>query len=283
MPSPEAENEMKPRGIDGARLFLILGVSLPLSMAAGIGIGLAVFGKEASPAPAASAICPPPPPAPSAKEPETIVEKAEAGDFQALDALKAKVADTRTPAETLALARGRSGNKSRALEGFAAEIRKKPELLSEKDPRDRLREFFTSRETTNQAAGVIVEQAGTLGPDLLYDVVASTKVRNETVELALELLATKELRAKASPALLVALDLRKATLCEEFKDLLPRAAETGDRRSIPLLLKLSNKRGCGEKKLDDCWECLRELEKDKEAIDLGDAVSGARKRQAPKL
>src|SRR5262249_7465252 len=100
----------------------------------------------------------------------------------------------------------------------------------------------------------------TLGPDLLYEVVASPKGRTETAQLAEDLLAAKEVRDKASPALALTLDLRAAQQCEDYKALLPRAAEVGDRRAIPTLAKLTSKKGCGDTKRDDCFECLRPLE-----------------------
>jgi hypothetical protein len=280
MKSPDPDELGRPSG-DTGRMVLVLGVTLPLATAAGIGIGMLLFGAKPAPPPPAPKCAPAP--APSAKEPETAVERATLGDFKALDELKAKPPEARSVDETLALARGRSGNKARALEGFAAELRKNSDILKDKDPLDRLREFLANRETTNQAAEVVAKLPGPLGPDLLYDAMTAVKQPNETTALAEELLASKELRDRASPALLVALDLRKAKECDAAKALLPRAAEAGDRRSIPLLIKLANKRGCGDDKRDDCWECLRDLDKDKAAIDLGDAVTAAKKRAGPKF
>ncbi|HVU01880.1 MAG TPA: hypothetical protein VHE30_09015 [Polyangiaceae bacterium] len=262
---------------------MVLGISIPLAMAAGVGIGVFAFAPPKAPPPVASAApkCPPPPP--SAAPPTTTVEKAAVGDYKALDELKAKAAADRSAEETLALARGRSHNKGAALEGFAAEIKKNADLLSNKDQLARLKEFFLDRETTNQAAAIIAGLPGTLGPDLLYDVFSSTRNKNDTTQLCEDLLATKDLRDKASPALLVTLDLRKAEKCEEFKDLLPKVHDTADRRALGTLAKLQNKRGCGDNKLGDCYECLRPLEKDKEAIDVVKATKAAAKRPAPKL
>jgi hypothetical protein len=265
------------------RWVLVLGTTLPLAVGAGVGIGVFAFAPPKTRVAPVSSAPKCPPPAPSVAPPTTLVERAIVGDFKAIDDLKAKAPAVRTAEETLALTRGRSHNKSAALEGFGVEIKKNSDLLQNKDKLQRLRDFLTDRETTNQAATIVVGLPGTLGPDLLYEVASGTKTKNDTSQLAEELLATKDLRDKASPALAIALDLRRAEKCEEFKDLLTRAHGAADRRAMPTLTKLASRRGCGDNKLGDCYECLRPLEKDKEAIDLGDAIKAVGKRPAPKL
>ncbi len=279
---PDPEGELGRRSSGAGRLIMVLGITLPIALGLGVVIGMYAFGSaRAAPAPAASVAKPKPDPAPSAALPVTLVDRAASGDYKALDELKARAPDARSTEETLALSRGRSHNKSAALDGFAKEIKKNPDLLKTKDQLQRLRDFLGDRETTNQAAGVIVELPGALGPDLLYEA-ASAKGHGETSQLTEELLATKEVREKASPALGVTLDLLKAKECEAFKGLLPRVAELGDRRALPSLIKLASKRGCGSAKADDCFECIRDLDKDKKAIDLGDAITAVKRRAPPK-
>ncbi|HEX4341300.1 MAG TPA: hypothetical protein VH062_35570 [Polyangiaceae bacterium] len=275
-------DEIRAKGRATGRLVMVLGITLPLAIGAGILIGMVTFGSRAA-APALAASCAPTKPVPSASAapPPTLDERAAAGDYKAIDELKAKSADARTPSETLALTEGRSHNKGAALEGFAKEIAKNGDLLKNHDQLQRLRDFLLDRETANQAAGVIVGLPGTLGPDLLFEA-TSSKTPKETAQLAEDLLASKDVHDKASPALAVTLDLQHATECEAFKALLPKVAEQGDRRSIPALIKLANKRGCGDKEQDDCYACLRDLDKDKKAIDLGDAITAAKKRSPPK-
>ena len=270
------------RGGGTPRLVMILGITLPIALGAGVAIGMVLFGSHpAAPAPQASAPRPSAEPAPSAAPPMTVTERAASGDYKALDELKEKAAGARTAEETLALAAGRSHNKGAALDGFAKEIKKNPDLLKNHDQLQRLREFLSDRETTNQAAGVIVDLPGPIGPDLLFEA-TSSKNAHDTAQLAEDLLAAKEIREKASPALGVTLDLESASECQAFKDLLPKVAEQGDRRALPALIKLANKRGCGDDKKDDCYACLRDLDKDKKAIDLGDAITAAKRRAPPK-
>ena len=69
------------------------------------------------------------------------------------------------------------------------------------------------------------------GADLLYEVWTRTPVRSDTTDLARALVYSTDLRPKASPALSVALDLRVAESCEQYKAILPKALKDGDRRS----------------------------------------------------
>ncbi|HEY3666221.1 MAG TPA: hypothetical protein VGL19_09485, partial [Polyangiaceae bacterium] len=96
------------------------------------------------------------------------------------------------------------------------------------------------------------------GADLLYEVWTGTPVRSDTTELARSLLYSPDVRPKASPALAVSLDLRVAETCEQYAAALPKALTDGDRRALHLLLKLNVKRGCGPKKTEDCYACLRD-------------------------
>jgi len=112
--------------------------------------------------------------------------------------------------------------------------------------------------------------------DLLYEVWTRTPVRTDTTDLARALLYSTDVRPKASPALAVALDLRLAESCEQYKLALPKALRDGDRRSAHLLLKLSNKHGCGPKKSDDCYACLRE-----QSDELKATINAVKSRRPP--
>jgi hypothetical protein len=104
----------------------------------------------------------------------------------------------------------------------------------------------------------------------------STSKKTPASELAESLVLSKEVRAKASPALAVALDLRTATTCEQTKQVLVRAAEHADRRSLYLIGKLSRKTGCGDNKRADCHPCLRDGD------EIKNALKQSRKQAAPR-
>ena len=70
--------------------------------------------------------------------------------------------------------------------------------------------------------------------------------------------------------------MRTAESCEQYKALLPKALKDGDRRSAPPLLKLNNKRGCGPKKREDCYACLREPQDE-----LAATINAVKSRRPP--
>jgi serine/threonine-protein kinase len=95
---------------------------------------------------------------------------------------------------------------------------------------------------------------------------------------ALQSLAKPEVRANATPAALVVLDLRAAKDCAARRAVLARAATHGDARALPLLKPLSAPRGCGFLGRSDCNPCLR---KDSALKDAIAAIEGRTRAGAP--
>ncbi len=82
-----------------------------------------------------------------------------------------------------------------------------------------------------------------------------------------------EVRAHASSAAKVVLDLRAAKSCQAKRDVLPSAKEAGDARVLGSLRGLRVRRGCGFLSLGDCYPCLH---RDRA---LEDAISAIEARQ----
>ncbi|HZF55362.1 MAG TPA: serine/threonine-protein kinase [Polyangiaceae bacterium] len=80
---------------------------------------------------------------------------------------------------------------------------------------------------------VLVSKLGTTGLDILYSIV-STRGGSKAAIRATELLRTKEVIERASPALRIAVELRDAP-CSDKLALLPRARNEGDVRAITVL------------------------------------------------
>ena len=102
------------------------------------------------------------------------------------------------------------------------------------------------------------------GADILYEVWVGTKARTPITQLANELVGRADVRGKASASLSIALDLREAKSCDDYHALLPRAVRHGDRRTAPLLSRLT-------KEVEEC-----ELETEVES-----AIAAARERPSP--
>lgn len=124
----------------------------------------------------------------------------------------------------------------------------------------------TAGEASRLAFNVITQHMGDAGPDVLYELMLTDP--KVTVQ-AQQLLATPAVKQRATPALLVAYELRTANSCAARLPLLERASELGDERASQVLLPLSvgNKRGCGRWKKSPCPPpCAEEARRYSEAV-----------------
>jgi eukaryotic-like serine/threonine-protein kinase len=125
-----------------------------------------------------------------------------------------------------------------------------------------------------QAFDLISTKMGSVGPDLLFELVTTTATAKYPKERAAKQLDDPAVRALASPALLIALDLRAALPCAR-KPLLSRARDTGDARSLSYLKQVAPTTGCGFFRRGDCYDCLGNR------AELKEAISAIEARRAP--
>lgn len=229
-----------------------------------------------------SRTAPPPRAASMASRPESNINR---GAESALDAQapphsepSARASEGLPSREILRLAEERAQTRQKAAQALTAKLINRPLDVSDKATQSELLRFAADPETAREALAGMAAGAGPSGPDLLYEIWTGTSQRTSSTELSRELLYSSDQRAKASAALAVALDLRSAETCEAYRDILPRALKDGDRRSLHLLTKLTAKRGCGRKKAEDCYACLRD-----QPDELKATISAVQSRRAPTL
>jgi serine/threonine-protein kinase len=116
-----------------------------------------------------------------------------------------------------------------------------------------------------QAFDLIAKRMGSTGPDLLFELVTTSTTAKFPKERAAKQLEDPAVRALASPALLIAIDLRAALPCAR-KPLLPRARDAGDGRSLQYLKLVVPTTGCGFFRRGDCYDCFGNRAELKEAI-----------------
>jgi serine/threonine protein kinase len=142
-----------------------------------------------------------------------------------------------------------------------------PEQAADEDLRFLVKKAAgTPGDTSKLAFAALTEHMGSAGPDLLYELMLNDV---KTSQHARELLATTAVRSRASPALLVAYELRLTNSCSAKVPLLPRAAELGDDRTISILSPLATgaRKGCGRRKREPCPPpCAEEAKRFNEAI-----------------
>jgi eukaryotic-like serine/threonine-protein kinase len=107
---------------------------------------------------------------------------------------------------------------------------------------------------------------GSAGVGIIYDLAHTEGLTQGVTQTARQALKNSEVRASAGPALVLLLELEEAKTCEETKRLVQRAVLVGDKRALPILEKMEVTSGCGRKKGEDCFPCLRSDDNLKTAI-----------------
>src|SRR5450432_3536985 len=213
-----------------------------------------------------------------------LVTRAESGDQTALAELTARPEKKRSEREWRALGHGYAklsqfpASLSAYQKGAAAHppLAKDPLLLAD------VRLAALDAQASEEALKLAATGLGADGLDLIYDVWEDTKPvpsQAAVTKRARGYLDDDAVRAKASPALKLLLDVSKAQKdgCASVKRWLARAATEGDARVVPLLKRFDDRRGCGFLGLGDCYGCLRA------GKDLANTADSAAGRPGPKF
>jgi hypothetical protein len=212
--------------------------------------------------------------APTAKA--TANDGAAGADLATIKAIEAKPRDLRSSTEVFALAGARATVKLRDVQDVRGKLEHDADLAKTRAARDVLFKYASDPDTAQESLRAMVALPGSQGADWLYEMSTASK-RPETRDLAAELLESKDVRARASLPLSVALDLKRATSCAEAKPVVERAAANADRRALPALQRMKGRTSCrAGTKPDDCFDCL------KEGTALDDAIKAAKGRAGPK-
>lgn len=279
-PPPDFRPKSKKPLIGAALVGLILGalgtVAVMLTLAPAPKKSRA---RQASPVAAAPQKPSPPAdagaPAVDAEAPkDPLVEKASRGDPQAVEAIRALALEERTPEQIVALQAARAETKRKAIVALVRKIELVPRVAEERSTVAEVSELANDAQIVGDLVLALAGLPGAFGPELLYRIGPGTWRQSPAKELATDVLYAKGVRSKASPELAVYLDLaREDNDCEAVAKILERVKISGDRRALGPMAKLGKKTGCGPKKRDDCWACLRKGDL------LKDATVAARKRK----
>ena len=201
---------------------------------------------------------------------------------EALEALTKEYPDDPTLPPKLALAYQAQGRPADALKTVRALLATNPAAASDDDV---LQLVVTNAakgkgDDDDEAFAILEGPLGERGVDALVELSTAKAASRQTAERlharALRSLAKPDVRAHASPAAVVLLDLRTAQTCAARKELLGRVKEAGDARLSPTLKAMKNTRGCGFLGRADCFPCLR-----REPL-LDEAIEAVEARPAPK-
>lgn len=208
-----------------------------------------------------------------------LIERANKGDATAIAELHARPDADRGAEEWRALGHGHAlvGQYSASVRAYEQALAHDPELGKDTKVFGDVRKACDEPSAASGALA-LAAKLGPRGADLIYDVWDSNRrarTKGDSAKLARDQLDAPALRAQASPALLVAIELSKPLSCAQYKKIMPRAAESADERSVSALKALTVTRGCGFLGLRDCYSCLRGSK------DLTAALKDAPTRPAP--
>jgi hypothetical protein len=208
---------------------------------------------------------------------QRVISAARGGSVEALYALEQRSPATRTKHEWLALAQGRLRRRQldEALGAFERALAADATLAENATMLAGLRYFAEKETTSDRVMEFAAAHLGSSGADLLFHIWFSTSRVTRTTQRARELLDEDRVSRRWSAALRVALDLRKAQACEDYRQLLARAKAVADERSLGPLRELMKTKGCGVDREQDCWSCLRSGD------ELKDTIAQVRMRKAP--
>ena len=127
---------------------------------------------------------------------------------------------------------------------------------------------------SSDASFALLEGAmGSRGADIAYDLVTTPNVRPWVQSRAETFLQSPPFEKVATSSLRAIVKLRYSAGCEEKLALLGDLQKEADERALFELVPLQDKTGCGARKKDDCYPCLRSSNK------LDDAISAVRARK----
>jgi eukaryotic-like serine/threonine-protein kinase len=127
---------------------------------------------------------------------------------------------------------------------------------------------------SSDAAFALLEGAmGSRGADIAYDLVTTEKVRPWVQSRAETFLQSPGFEKVAKPGLRAIVKLRYSAGCDEKKALLASLKKDSDERALFELVPLQDRTGCGARKKDDCYPCLRT------SNELDDTIAAVRTRK----
>jgi hypothetical protein len=187
--------------------------------------------------------------------PATELERAQAGGLASLVSLSQRYPNDPAVLRALVLAHGRERAYMAAVQAAKRLFELAPEETGNEDIRQLiLRSANATPDVAVAALDLMAKGMGSRGPDMLYEVITVPQFGDYPRDKASKLLLDDAVRQLASPALLVADDLRRTTTCPA-KPLLERAGAQGDLRARQHLKALLVPQRCGLLGFRKCLKC----------------------------
>lgn len=200
---------------------------------------------------------------------------ARAKGISGLEQLAARYPRDATVLKALLSTHLRQGNQIASMSAASRLLDAAPSTVT--DPELRQAILMAANGSPNASAAafdIMSAKMGSRGPDLMYELLIAPNMGKLPKEQAQSLLRSEAVRELATPALLIAFDLRTALPCAR-KALFERAREEGDARAVAYLRPLTVTTGCGFLRRGDCFSCIEPRK------DLHAALVAIQKRGEP--
>ena len=188
---------------------------------------------------------------------ESELQSAQKSGMAALEALAAKY--PRDARLALEVARAALGAKDyvKAVGGVGRTLNLDPSLSDSKQIASILFQTAQVKAASDASFALLFGPMDKHGPDIAYDLAATEVVKAWVRARADQGLRSPDFARLATPQLSITVALRFTKTCPQRYALLPRAKELGDERTLGYLNLYRATTGCGRRKTDDCYACLR--------------------------
>ncbi|MEP7052831.1 MAG: serine/threonine-protein kinase [Pseudomonadota bacterium] len=253
------------RNVPTPALLLAVALSALAAIAVSISLALAMLhalGGKPAPGPsaarsAAAAPVQPAPPAPVPTASESALQEAQKAGLPALEALAERYPrDARLALQTARAALD-AKDYVKAVGGVGRALNLDPSLASDKTIASILFQTAQVKPASDASFALLFGPMAVHGPDVVYDLAATEVVKLWVRARADTWLRSPDFAKVATPALSIAVALRFATNCPQRAALLARAKTDGDVRTLGYLNQYRATTGCGRRRREDCYGCLR--------------------------
>jgi len=166
----------------------------------------------------------------------------------------------------LAATSSETGDRAAAVSDVGKALALDPKVAEESTASDVLAAAARKRATVDAAFALLQDQMGSAGATVLYDLSIDSDAALPLRQRAEQWLKSDAFKKVAPPDVEIAAALRYSTSCSARHDVLSRAAEKGDKRTLAFLKVIKVPSGCGRRANKDCFPCLRKDSALKDAI-----------------
>lgn len=201
-----------------------------------------------------------------------LLARAERGELEALKRVELRAQSERGIDEARALVLGHAELTRRDGVRLVEDLGRDASLWKDRATLARLVELARDPSVAPDVLAALARTGHPTAADLLDALRLDFPAGSRLGLYAGDLLYSAEVRRTWSEPLRVSIELSQVAGCPRVLALLERAAEKADERALGALERLGAESGCGPKRSEDCYPCLRDAERTKELVAAREAA-----------